>query len=198
MSVAPDLVGELVRLRQLGLCDLERSWELNQDPEARRVTGATQQFSRDEIEGWIATVADLPGRFDFAITSAVAREDEYVSEEMLGEIVLYDISAENASASLRLNMLPNYRGRGYGREAIDEVLQLAFADTPDGLGLNRVQLDLLSINPRAHVLYESMGFRTEAKLREAHRDGEQFCDVIIMSILASEFVHASQHQLAER
>lgn len=192
MSPAPELVGELVRLRQLAPSDLERSWELTQDPETRRVTGATQQYSLAEIEEWIANIPDLADRFDFAITSAVSREDEYVSEEMLGEIVLYDIDTEHASASLRLNMLPNYRGRGYGREAIDEVLQFAFAAAPQGLGLNRVQLDLLSINPRAHMLYESMGFTSEGQLREAHRTEGDFCDVIVMSILATEFQHGSK------
>ncbi len=197
MSAAPDLVGELVRLRQLAPSDIERAWELIQDPETRRVTGATREFSREEIEQWMTTAAELPHRYDFAITSAVSRDGEYVSEEMLGEIVLYDINEEHSAASLRLNMLPNYRGRGYGREAIDEVLQFSFG-TGQGLGLNRVQLDLLSINPRAHMLYESMGFVTEARLREAHRDGAEFCDVIVMSILAAEFEHGSLRAVANQ
>ncbi len=197
-AAAPDLVGELVRLRQLAPSDIERAWELLQDSETRRVIGATQEFSKEEIEQWLSTVAELPDRHDFAITSAVSRDDEYVSEEMLGEIVLYEIDQEHRSASLRLNMLPNYRGRGYGREAIDEVLQFSFAAAPHGLGLNRVQLDLLSINPRAHMLYESMGFVSEARLREAHRLGEDFCDVIIMSILAAEFEHGSRRAASDQ
>lgn len=197
MAQVPELVGELVRLRQIVASDAERAWELVQDPETRRVTGTTEEFAREEIERWTASVADLPGRYDFAITSAVTRDDEYVSEEMLGEIILYDIDEQAGSVNLRLNMLTNYRGRGYGRDAIDEVLRFAFAAAPDGLGLNRVQLDVLSINPRAQMLYESLGFVTEGRLRSAHRDETGFCDVVIMSILVSEYAHADFH-LGER
>lgn len=186
MAHAPELLGELVRLRQIVGADAERAWELAQDPVARQATGATAEFTLEQMEQWTASVADLPGRYDFAITSAVTRDDEYVSEEMLGEIVLYAIDEQIRSANLRLNMLTNYRGRGYGRDAIDGVLRFAFA--PEGLGLHRVQLDVLSINPRAQMLYESLGFVEEGRLRDAHHDGAAFCDVIVMSILAAEYL----------
>lgn len=192
MAHAPELLGELVRLRQIVGADAERAWELAQDPVARQATGATTESTLEQMEQWTASVADLPGRYDFAITSAVTRDDEYVSEEMLGEIVLYEIDDQIRSAGLRLNMLTNYRGRGYGRDAIDEVLRFAFAAAPDGLGLHRIQLDVLSINPRAQMLYESLGFVQEGRLRDAHHDGEAFCDVIVMSILAAEYSGLSE------
>ena len=185
MVRGPELVGELVRLRPFVDADAERAWELLQDPEGIRLTGTTASFTREQVAAWVHDVQERPGRYDWAMTSAVRRDGELVSDEMLGEIVLNDLDDDARSANLRLNLLPNYRGRGYGREAIGLVLGHAFA--ADGLGLHRVSLDVLDINPRARMLYESIGFTVEGRLREVYRDGDRWTDAIVMSILEHEW-----------
>ncbi|MBD9699955.1 GNAT family N-acetyltransferase [Flavimobilis sp. GY10621] len=185
MVRGPELAGELVRLRPFVESDAERAWELVQDTEGLRLTGTTASFTREQIAAWVRDVPERPGRYDWAITSGVRRDGELVSDEMLGEIVLNDLDDDALSANLRLNMLPNYRGRGYGREAIRLVLGHAFA--ADGLGLHRVSLDVLDINPRAQMLYESIGFTVEGRLREVYRDGDRWTDAIVMSILEHEW-----------
>jgi RimJ/RimL family protein N-acetyltransferase len=90
--------------------------------------------------------------------------------------------------NLRLALRPGQRGRGFGGEAIQLVLDHAFADPGEGgLGLHRVSLDVLSINPRAYALYESLGFVVEGRLREAHLDGQHFCDVVVMAVLEDDW-----------
>ncbi|MGO1316260.1 MAG: GNAT family N-acetyltransferase [Cellulomonadaceae bacterium] len=187
MTRGPLLHGELVRLRPIEARDADKVWENLQDPEGTRQTGTTRAFTRAEIDEWTATITDRPGRYDWAIVPGLQRNGDYVSEDMIGEIVLNDIDPEVRSANLRLALLPNYRGRGYGGEAIFEVLTFAFGQGDDGLGLHRVSLDVLSINPRAQALYESLGFRAEGRLRDAARDGDGWCDAIVMSILEDEF-----------
>jgi RimJ/RimL family protein N-acetyltransferase len=54
-----------------------------------------------------------------------------------------------------------------------------------------VALPVLSINPRAFALYESLGFVKEGRLRDAHVDGARYCDVILMAMLEDDFLHAS-------
>ncbi|WP_321575345.1 GNAT family N-acetyltransferase [Oerskovia douganii] len=186
MTRGPELFGEMVRLRPIEARDAERMWESVQDPESNRLTGTTAEFTREQIDEWAATVSDREGRYDWAITSAAQRDGQLVSDEMFGEIVLNDIDDHALSANLRLVLLSNYRGRGYGREAIFEVLRFAF-DHPEGPHLHRVSLDVLSINPRARMLYESLGFREEGRLRDAFRDGDGWADAIVMSILEDEF-----------
>lgn len=194
MTRGPVLHGEMVRLRPLAARDAERMWESLQDPEGVRLTGTTATFTRAEIQEWTATVADRPGRYDWAITPGAVRDGRPVSDELIGEIVLNEVDEHARSANLRLQMLPDYRGRGYGREAILEVLRFAFDGATDADGtahagprLHRVGLDVLSINPRARALYASLGFREEGRLREAHADGDGWADVIVMSILEDEF-----------
>lgn len=175
-SEKPTLQGEMLTLRPIRASDAEAVWEVVTDPEGKRLTGTTRTFAREEVDHWCATVGDLPGRVDLAIT--LAGQDEY-----LGEIVLTDIDEVVRSANLRLVMRPGYRGRGYGTEAIELVLGFAF----DGLGLHRVGLDVLSVNARALSLYENLGFRVEGRRRDAYRDGDRWCDAIDMGLLEDEY-----------
>jgi len=174
------LQGELVRLRPIRAEDADAMWESVSDPEGRRLTGTTREFTRAEIDEWCATVAGAVGRVDMAVTTGG-------SDEYLGEIVLNDLDRVVRSASLRLAMRPAYRGRGYGTEAIQLMLGLAF----DTLGLHRVGLDVLSTNARAQSLYENLGFVAEGRLRDAGRDGERYCDVIVMGVLDEEYRSAN-------
>lgn len=193
MTRGPELHGDMVRLRPIEARDADRLWEAVQDPVGRRLTGTTTRFTRPQIDEWAATVSDRPGRYDWAVTSGVVRDGVPVSDLLLGEIVLNDIDEVARSANLRLQFLPDYRGRGYGSEAISLVLRFAFdglrvdGEFEPGLGLHRVSLDVLSINPRAKALYESLGFQEEGRLRDAHRDDDRWADVHVMSILEDEF-----------
>jgi RimJ/RimL family protein N-acetyltransferase len=46
---------------------------------------------------------------------------------------------------------------------------------------------VLSINTRAIAIYENIGFRHEGRLRDAYRDGDRWCDSVVMGILEDEF-----------
>lgn len=175
----PTLRGEMVVLRPIGAQDADAMWEmLSDDPEGRRLTGTTQEFTRAQVDEWCASVGSREGRQDWAITHG--------SDEYLGEIVLNRLDDHARCANLRLALRAGQRGRGFGGEAIDLVLDHAFAPGPDGLALHRVGLDVLSINPRARALYGSLGFTEEGRLRESHRDGEFWCDTIVMGLLEDD------------
>jgi RimJ/RimL family protein N-acetyltransferase len=176
VSDKPTLEGELVRLRPIEARDAAGMWEVVTDPQSRRLTGMTATYTRTQVDRWCADIGGADGRIDWAVTAGG-------SDEYLGEIVLHDIDEGLGSATLRLAMRPAMRGRGYGTEAIGLVLGLAF----EGLGLHRVGLDVLAINPRAQALYEGVGFRVEGRLREAYRDGDRWCDGVVMGILEDDF-----------
>ena len=170
------LEGELVRLRPVRAGDADAMWELVSDPEGRRLTGTTRELSRAEIDEWCATVAGMVGRVDLAVTAGG-------SDEFLGEIVLSGIDRVARAGELRLAMRPSYRGRGYGTEAIQLMLGLAF----ETLGLHRVELEVLASNSRAQALHENLGFVVEGRRREAAHDGERYVDVVVMGLLDEEF-----------
>jgi RimJ/RimL family protein N-acetyltransferase len=177
----PTLQGEMLVLRPIGPKDVDAMWEVVSDPESRRLAGLSEQLTHHDVERWTAHVGTADDRIDLAVT--MAGSDEY-----LGEIVLDAIDLVVRSANLRLTMRPAYRGRGYGTEAIQLVLGMAFG----GLGLHRVGLVVPAVNTRAKSLYENLGFRVEGRLRDAYRDGEGWTDGLVMALLEDEY-RAGQH-----
>lgn len=176
----PTLTGELVVLRPIRADDSDAMWEMVTDPEGSRLTGRKRTSTREEIDHWCAKAGTEEGRIDWAITHG--------SDEYLGEIVLNRIDAYHGSANLRLALRPGQRGRGFGSEAMQLALAHAFDEA--GLGLHRVYLEVLSINPRARILYEHLGFVAEGRLRDSHRNGEFWCDSIVMSMLEDDYAAA--------
>jgi diamine N-acetyltransferase len=71
-----------------------------------------------------------------------------------------------------------------GTEATHLMLHYAFAT----LGFTMIWLRVLSINERAIRAYRRASFREAGRLREAHRLGQQACDVVYMDCLAREFL----------
>lgn len=173
--VPPVLTGEMVSLRAIRAEDADALWEGLTDSEGRRMAGLTQEFSRESVAQWAATAAEREGRFDWATTID--------GEAILGRISLERVDLVARSANLRSLTLPGHRGRGYGREAIMLALDFAFGD----LGLHRVGLEVLSINPRAAALYQSLGFVPEGRRREVLGDGERYADALVMSMLEDEY-----------
>ncbi|WP_235856879.1 GNAT family N-acetyltransferase [Occultella glacieicola] len=174
----------MVTLRPIGAADAEDLWIGVSDPEGRQQTGGGDGRTREEIAEWAAGAAELEGRYDWAMCTDGGL--------MVGAIALEDVDPASRRAEIRLLTNPGHRGRGYGREAIMLVLTFAFVG-PDGagLGLHRVGLEVLSINPRAAALYQSLGFVVEGRIRESYLDSGRYYDAILMGVLEDEYAVAS-------
>jgi RimJ/RimL family protein N-acetyltransferase len=83
-----------------------------------------------------------------------------------------------------------FRGSGYGSDAIRVLLRFAFLE----MNLNRVGLEVMSYNIRAITTYERLGFVHEGRQREmVIRDGVYY-DILLMGILRREWeaLHCQQ------
>jgi RimJ/RimL family protein N-acetyltransferase len=77
----------------------------------------------------------------------------------------------------------DYRGRGYGSDALRVLLKFAFLE----MNLNRVGLEVMSYNTAALTAYERIGFVREGVQREVvYRDGAYY-DIIGMGMLRREW-----------
>jgi RimJ/RimL family protein N-acetyltransferase len=172
----PTLTGTRVRLEPLGSKHFEGLWPMFAEPEGKRLTGTHQRVTEEAGRRWLATRQDHHDRADWAI---VRLADDVV----LGEVVLNELDAHNASVSFRISLVgPQVFGRGYGTEATQLVVNHAF----DVAGLHRIQLEVYDFNPRAQRVYEKCGFIREGLHRDAlHWDG-QWHDAIFMSILSTD------------
>jgi RimJ/RimL family protein N-acetyltransferase len=82
----------------------------------------------------------------------------------------------------------DYRGRGYGTDAMRVLLRYLFTE----LNLHRASLTVFAYNPRAIRSYEKAGFTIEGRLRQTlHRDGQRY-DEWVMGVLRSEWLKSEK------
>jgi RimJ/RimL family protein N-acetyltransferase len=174
--------GESVRLRRLELQDADAIMAYWNQYELRQYLPTPLPTSSDDMLQYIKLVNEAfskRSKFTFGIES---KDDS----TLIGIIDLANISwmSRNGEISVFAVFDPDYRGKGYGKDALIVILDMAFSV----LNLHTVYLWVASFNDRAIGFYEGVGFKTQGKLRElAFRDGQHY-DVIIMDILKSEFL----------
>lgn len=103
---------------------------------------------------------------------------------LIGFVALHSIEWNNRAGLLSIGIgEAEYRGKGYGSDALRLIVRYAF----DELNLERVGLDVISNNEAAIRAYERAGFRHEGAMRRAVlRDGV-WHDRIIMGLLRAEW-----------
>ena len=102
----------------------------------------------------------------------------------VGNVALQDVDYRNRTAELGIYIGDaSNRGKGYGTEATQLLLQLAFGV----LGLQNVMLRVYAYNSAAIRVYEKVGFREFGRRHQCQFMDGQFWDVILMECLASDF-----------
>lgn len=92
------------------------------------------------------------------------------------DIMLRDNPRFAHRGSLALGLLPDYRGKGLGTKLINAALEHA-----KKIGLEKIDLEVYTINTHAIALYKKVGFIEEGlKRRNRKLDGEYF-DIILMA-----------------
>ncbi len=105
-------------------------------------------------------------------------------DRLIGFVALHSIEWNNGAAMLAIGIgEPDFRGKGYGADALRLILRYAF----DELNLYRVGLEVIANNLAAIGAYQRVGFRQEGVRRGAVlRDGRRQ-DILVMGILRDEW-----------
>jgi ribosomal-protein-alanine N-acetyltransferase len=74
------------------------------------------------------------------------------------------------------------RGQGHAKDALMPLLRRLFAD-----GAHRVEAEAYEFNEACLHLLEGLGFQREGVKRQAHFDGDRYCHVVVLGLLAEEF-----------
>ena len=121
----------------------------------------------------------IKGGTDFAIVT----HDE---DRLIGNCGLFSITERNRKATMGIMIGDkNYWDQGYGREAIELLLNYGF----NILNLHNIMLSVYSFNKRAIKCYLTIGFKEIGKRREAYILGKRKYDEILMDMLADDFNH---------
>jgi len=84
----------------------------------------------------------------------------------------------------------DYRGKGYGTDAMKALLHYAFTE----LNLHRVNLNVFEFNLRAIRSYEKAGFKYEGTERERIYKEDHRWDIIDMGVLKSDWELLQQEE----
>lgn len=179
MTPSKLLHGTRVRLTALNSSDLQTIARWHQNGEFLRLFDARPAHPKSEAEltRWLEEGHKETNAFLFAIRPPDG-------DDLIGYIELDGIVWAHQVGWLAIGIGDSAnRGRGYGYEAAQLVLQFAFHE----LNLHRLQLTVFDYNERAIALYEKLGFRREGSFREfLQRDGRRY-DMHLYGLLRREW-----------
>ena len=174
----PILVSKLVRLAAPRPEDqaLFASW--TNDDEYMRLLD--DDPVRPQSEATFGSFGDATRNDDFYFHLRTLEGDQ-----LIGFVVLFNLKWRNQTAELAIGIGEQaYRGKGYGHDALNLILNYAFAE----LCLRRVSLTVLDYNARAIRAYERVGFQREGAHRQAVNRNAQYHDLLLYGILREEWL----------
>jgi diamine N-acetyltransferase len=175
------IIGERVRLRAAERGDLPQFVQWLNDPEVRTGLEMFLPFSLAEEERWYERMLEAPAVEHVLVIEA----KDHDGWKPVGTCGIYGIDWPSRSAEAGISIgEKNYWNQGYGTDVMRLLLQHGF----DTLNLNRVYLRVFSNNDRAIRCYEKAGFVHEGRLRQAHYRNGEYSDILVMSVLRSEWV----------
>ncbi|MFH1741617.1 MAG: UDP-4-amino-4,6-dideoxy-N-acetyl-beta-L-altrosamine N-acetyltransferase [bacterium] len=171
--------GEKITLRAIEKRDVEFLRNLRNKPEMRKYLCSHMPISEIQQVGW------------YERSASDARNQIFMVDDPAGETVGYvqltNIDYKNRSVEIGIHLGPSAQGKGYGRDAFHTLMRFAFEE----MNMHRVYLYVFAFNERAIGLYEKLGFREEGRLRDSVFQEGRYQDIVLMSILESEFADRS-------
>lgn len=139
-----------LRLRAPEKGDLDFLFRLENDTRLWMVSACKVPYSRLQLQHYIDTNAhDL-----YVDRQLRLMMEQHDTEELLGAVDLFDFSPADRRAEVGIVVEDNYRGRGYGREAL--TLMCDYAEHV--LDLHQLYAYVLEENTAARKLFASCGF----------------------------------------
>jgi RimJ/RimL family protein N-acetyltransferase len=174
------LIGDRVRLRAVEKSDLPVFVRWLNDPEVRDNIEMIVPRSMGQEEGWYADMLSKPVA-EQPLGIEIRDGEQWL---LIGNISFMNINQIDRNAEIGIFIgEKNYRGQGYGTEAMRMMLRHGF----DTLNFERIYLRVHGTNPGGIHSYQKAGFVEEGRLRNHHFLEGRYIDVLIMGILKDEW-----------
>lgn len=174
------IYGERIRLRAIERTDLPHCQAWLNDPEVIEGLAQIIPLSSMDEDHWFEQAM---GHEQAARPMAMEVQDG-ADWRYIGNIGLMNLEWVPRAAELGIFIGDkSVWNKGYGTEAVELLLAHGFRT----LNLNRIYLQVFANNLRARRSYEKAGFLLEGTLRQAVYRHGQYIDMLIMSILRSEW-----------
>ncbi|MEN8172120.1 MAG: GNAT family protein [Chloroflexota bacterium] len=174
------IYGNRIRLRAIERSDLPLFVRWLNDPEVRLGLQMYLPLSQNEEELWYEGMMKRPAE-EHPLLIEIETPKGWVPVGNCG-FLAPNWRLRKAEIGIFIGD-KKYWNQGYGSEVMRLALKLGF----ESMNLNRISLQVFTNNPRAIRAYEKVGFVHEGRLRQAHYDNGQYHDILIMSVLRSEW-----------
>jgi RimJ/RimL family protein N-acetyltransferase len=177
------IYGDRVRLRGIEEEDLEHYVSWLNDPEVRRGLAMVSPLSLADEKKWFEGIKELPPH-EKPLAIEIQPDPDQDEWVFVGGCSFFAFQWQNHSAEIGIHIgEKKYWDQGFGTRVVKLLLRHGFSD----LNLHRIWLRVFGDNPRAIRSYEKAGFIQEGKFREAQFLDGEYVDVMIMSVLRSEW-----------
>ena len=179
------IYGERIRLRAPERSDIPSFVKWFNDPEVTEGLFTAFPVSTATEENWFENMIKRPMR-EHPLTIEIKQGEEWLAIGNTG-FASFDDTARSAEVGIVIGE-KEYWNQGYGTEAMRLMLKHGF----ESLNLHRIMLRVYAYNKRAIRSYEKVGFVQEGTLRQAIYRKGQYHDVLLMSVLQSEWRELSK------
>tara|TARA_Y100000589_G_scaffold296743_1_gene304074 strand:- start:5590 stop:6135 length:546 start_codon:yes stop_codon:yes gene_type:complete len=141
------------------------------------IMGFRFPIQKKVIEEWIQKISSDNGK-------SSCLYGIFLENKAVGLVNIHDIDYVSRNAKFGIYIgekKQHYKGIGF----LASTLALDFAF--NGIGLHRIDLEVLKTNNNAIKLYKKIGFSIEGEKRDAYSYDGDFINVYIMSLLKNEF-----------
>jgi len=175
------ITGKRVRLRAISKDDLPQFVVWMNDPDVFRNTSMFAPLSLEQEEQWYRDTLTHPVE-EQPLAIEVMTDAGW---QMVGDVGLMNLDQRIRSAEIGIFIgdKPCW-DKGYGTETLQLILDFGFGS----VNLNRIYLRVFETNPRGVHCYEKVGFQHEGRMRQAYYLDGKYIDVLLMSILKSEWM----------
>ncbi len=175
------IIGNGLRLRAIEREDIPSFVRWLNDPEVTEFLLISSPLSKVMEEAWFEQQAARPPHEGQVLAIEVLENGEWIR---IGNTGLHNVEPVHLTAEFGIFIgEKSYWNKGYGREAARLMLKHGF----EHLNLNRIYLYVYENNARGIKAYEATGFVREGVLREAVYKNGRYLDLIVMSVLHSEW-----------
>ncbi len=129
---------------------------------------------------WFDSLVAKPD--DRSVYFAIERKDE---AQLIGYCNLRDVNLVHRHAELGIFLDRKHARNGFGTEVLRSLVSYAFRY----LNLERIYINVLSINEAALKFFAAFGFTEEGRMRSHVCVGNSRNDIVIMGLLAGEYKH---------
>ena len=173
--------GERVRLRAIEKDDLPKFVRWMNDPEVIEFLLISSPLSMAMEEKWFERQVAIPPNEGQVLAIEALVDGNWVH---IGNVGIHNVEPVHLNAEFGIVIgEKDYWNKGYGTEAARLALKHGF----ENLNLHRIFLNVYENNHRGIKAYEKAGFVKEGVLREAIFKNGRYLNVIIMSMLHSEW-----------